>query len=141
MNSESGYNYRKEAQIPVITADVIINIEGGIVMVKRKNPPSGWALPGGFVEKGETLEEAARREMKEETGLELTGLRQFHAYSDPRRDPRFHTVTVVFTARGKGDIKSGSDAAEACIFGLDELPEKIAFDHRDIISDFKEARY
>jgi 8-oxo-dGTP diphosphatase len=93
------------------------------------------------VEKGETLEEAARREMKEETGLDLAQLSQFHAYSDPGRDPRFHTVTVVFIARGKGELKSGSDAADARIFSLDNLPEKIAFDHRVIIRDFKEGKY
>ncbi|MDA3793140.1 MAG: NUDIX hydrolase [Elusimicrobia bacterium] len=146
MSFEADYNYRKTLKIPVLTVDVIIR-EGndragnGIVLVSRKFPPLGWALPGGFVEKGELLEDAARREMKEETGLKLRELKQFHSYSDPQRDPRFHTVSVVFTAKSSGSLRSGSDAVEAKFFNLGDLPQKIVFDHRNIISDFKEGVY
>lgn len=105
-------------------------------MVERKYPPKGWALPGGTVEIGETVEQAVRREMKEETNLELENLKQFHVYSDPARDPRCHTVSLVFTADGKGELKGGSDAKVAKVFKLEELPEEIPFDHRKIITDY-----
>ncbi len=141
MSFKVNYKYRKKAGIPVLSVDVIISINDGIVMVNRIFPPEGWALPGGFVEKNETLEAAARREMKEETGLDLENIRQFHAYSDPKRDSRFHTVSVVFTAKGAGKIKAGSDAGAADIFKLNGLPQTIAFDHRKIISDFKKGEY
>ena len=106
------------------------------MLVERRYPPAGWALPGGFVEIGETVEQAVRREMKEETGLELEGLKQFRVYSDPKRDPRVHTVSVVFTADGIGVLQGGSDAKVAKVFKLDELPEEICFDHREIIEDY-----
>jgi len=106
------------------------------VLIQRKYPPAGWALPGGFVEIGETVEQAVKREMREETGLELENLKQFHVYSDPKRDPRFHTVSVVFTADGKGVLRGGSDAKKAKVFKLDALPEEIPFDHRTIIEDY-----
>lgn len=106
------------------------------MLIERRYPPSGWALPGGFVEIGETVEHAVRREMKEETGLELANLAQFRVYSDPKRDPRFHTVSVVFTADGKGMLRGGSDAKVAKVFQLDALPEEICFDHREIIEDY-----
>ncbi len=126
---------------PFPTADLIIEYNRGIVLIKRKNPPEGWALPGGFVEYGESLEAAAVREAKEETGLDVELLRQFHAYSDPKRDPRHHTITIVFIATAKGKASAGDDAKEIGVFSKDTLPEQIAFDHRDIINDYYSGRY
>lgn len=126
---------------PIPTVDVIIEYEGNIVLIKRKNPPEGWALPGGFVDYGETLESAAVREAKEETGLDVELLRQFHTYSDPKRDPRHHTITTVFIARAKGKATAGDNAKEIGIFNKDTLPEQIAFDHRDILNDYFTGRY
>ncbi len=126
---------------PFPTADLIIEYNRGIVLIKRKNPPEGWALPGGFVEYGESLEAAAVREAKEETGLDIELLRQFHAYSDPKRDPRHHTITIVFIATAKGKASAGDDAKEIGVFSKDTLPEQIAFDHRDIINDYYSGRY
>ncbi len=126
---------------PLLTVDVLIEMPGeGIVLIERKNPPLGWAIPGGFVDYGESLEAAAIREAGEETGLELEELRQFHSYSDPQRDPRGHTVSVVFSARGKGVPKAGDDARNLKIFPLHKLPEKLAFDHAVILSDYLERR-
>jgi 8-oxo-dGTP diphosphatase len=127
---------------PLLTVDIIIEMEGrpgSIVLVSRKNEPKGWALPGGFVDYGETVETAAAREAKEETGLDVELPRQFRAYSDPSRDPRGHTVSVVFTARASGTPKGGDDARIARVFDLKSLPEDIAFDHRIIIEDYLEA--
>lgn len=122
---------------PLLTVDIIIRIPGrGIVMIERKNPPYGWALPGGFVDYGESLEAAALREAKEETGLDLEELSQFRAYSDPERDPRHHTVTMVFSAIGKGTPVAADDAVKIETFHPERLPDKIAFDHAGIISDF-----
>jgi len=126
---------------PFPTADLIIEYNRGIVLIKRKHPPEGWALPGGFVEYGESLEAAAVREAKEETGLDVELLRQFHAYSDPKRDPRHHTITIVFLAKAKGNAVAGDDAKEIGVFSKDTLPEQIAFDHRDIINDYYSGRY
>jgi len=123
---------------PKLTVDIIIDNGSGIVLVKRKNPPLGWALPGGFVDYGETLEEAALREAAEETGLRLDNLRQFRAYSDPSRDQRFHTVSMVFTASASGVPKGGDDAAEARYFPRDALPD-LAFDHAVILNDYFRA--
>jgi ADP-ribose pyrophosphatase YjhB (NUDIX family) len=129
-----------EFPFPVCTVDVIIEIGGSIVLISRKYPPYGWALPGGFVEKGESLEQAALREASEETGLVLSDLRQFRAYSEPDRDSRFHSVSVVFTAVSDGVPEAASDAKETGVFGFGELPEDIAFDHRKIIADFIRTR-
>ncbi len=127
---------------PVPTVDIIIETPEGIVLVERKNPPHGWALPGGFVDYGETLEEAAVREAKEETGLDVKLERQFHAYSDPKRDPRHHTITVVFVAKATGTPKGGDDAKRAVAFPKDRLPlEQMAFDHADILRDYLSGRY
>lgn len=126
---------------PIPTVDIIIEYIKGIVLIKRKNPPEGWALPGGFVDYGESLEAAAAREAKEETGLEVELVRQFHTYSDPKRDPRHHTITTVFIAKAKGKAVAGDDAQEIGIFRKDNLPEQIVFDHRDIINDYFTGRY
>ncbi len=130
---------------PVPTVDIIIETEHeertGIVLIKRKNPPFGWAIPGGFVDYGETLEQAAVREALEETSLHVELVRQFHTYSDPSRDPRLHTITTVYTARAKGNPVGMDDADEARIFSRDTLPEQMAFDHAAILEDFFTAKY
>ncbi|MBN2468561.1 MAG: NUDIX hydrolase [Deltaproteobacteria bacterium] len=126
-----------EYQNPIPTVDVIIEIENqGIVLIKRKHYPHGWALPGGFVDYGETLERAAVREAQEETSLTVELLRQFHVYSDPRRDPRHHTITVVFIARAEGIPHAADDAEDVGIFTRESLPHSIAFDHADILNDY-----
>ena len=125
-----------ELKTPYVTVDIIIRYEGGIVLVERKNEPAGWALPGGFVDVGESLEEAAVREAWEETSLDVALIEQFHAYSKPDRDPRFHTVTMVFIGTGAGELKGRDDARRADIFTAEHLPDKIAFDHRRIINDY-----
>jgi len=122
---------------PFPTVDIIIRLDGKIVLIERKNEPKGWALPGGFVDYGESLETAAVREAAEETGLELIGLRQFGAYSDPERDPRQHNISFVFTAEGRGEPRGGDDAARARLFSLDELPSPLCFDHEKILDDYR----
>lgn len=114
---------------PIPTVDIIIHHNGGIILIERRNEPRGWALPGGFVDYGESLEVAALREAREETGLELSELRQFRAYSDPSRDPRQHNISIVFIATGTGRLEAGDDAAGARIFPLDALPAPLCFDH------------
>jgi len=132
----------REVRAPLLTVDIIIELEGrGVVLINRKNPPFGWALPGGFVDYGETLEEAAVREALEETSLQVELTRQFHAYSDPNRDPRGHTVAVVFIARASGEPKAADDAQEAGIFQADALPSPLAFDHRQILTDYFSHTY
>jgi ADP-ribose pyrophosphatase YjhB (NUDIX family) len=126
---------------PIPTVDIIIELKGGVVLIKRKNPPDGWALPGGFVDYGETLEYAAAREAKEETGLDIKLIRQFHTYSDPRRDPRHHTITTVYVAKAQGAAIAGDDAKEAGVFQKEALPDKIAFDHKEILNDYFSRRY
>jgi ADP-ribose pyrophosphatase YjhB (NUDIX family) len=126
---------------PLPTVDIIIRCVDGILLIKRKNPPFGWALPGGFVDYGESLEEAAVREAREETGLAVTLMRQFHTYSDPSRDSRQHTISTVFCAEGSGRAKAGDDAADLAIFREGNLPDTIAFDHRQILNDYFSGRY
>lgn len=123
---------------PYLTVDIIFEIGNGILLIERKNEPHGWALPGGFVDYGETVENAAKREAKEETNLDAANLHLFGVYSDPARDPRFHTVSVVFlaTARGEDRILAGDDAMNAKVFTEEELPENIVFDHKKIIKDY-----
>lgn len=128
-------------QNPVPTADIIIETAGGIVLVRRKNEPLGWALPGGFVDPGESVPAAARREAKEETGLDIELTELLGVYSDPKRDPRgIYTVGVVYIARAEGTPKGGDDAAEARVFPLNALPEGIVFDHPKIIADYRRLR-
>lgn len=130
---------------PFPTVDIIIETETslkkGIVLIKRKNPPYGWAIPGGFVDYGESLEQAAVREAEEETSLKVDLIRQFHTYSDPERDPRQHTISTVFIASASGEPYGQDDAAEAAVFTEKEIPYKMAFDHRSILEDYFNNRY
>lgn len=129
---------------PVPTVDILVIVPGtngakpGVVLIERNNPPYGWAIPGGFVDYGESVEQAAIRELKEETSLDgvLTGL--LGVYSDPARDARMHTLSVAFTASVSNieELSAGDDAGNARIFPLNELPE-MAFDHALILNDLK----
>lgn len=121
---------------PVPTVDIIIETDGGIVLIKRGNSPYGWALPGGYVDYGESLEDAARREASEETSLEITGLRLLGCYSDPARDSRQHNISTVFVATGCGTLRAGDDAAAAAVFSTSALPTPLCFDHEQIINDY-----
>ena len=126
---------------PYVTTDIIIEVTGGIILIERTNPPFGLALPGGFVDRGESLETAARREAKEETNMDLEDLRQFHTYSDPARDPRVYTVTTVFTAKGIGQPRAGDDAKGLKVVPLSGLRQLIyAFDHASVIDDYLRSR-
>ncbi len=126
----------KKYRNPLTTVDIIIETENGIVLVERANPPHGWALPGGFVDYGESLEDAARREAEEETTLGVKLVEQFHSYSAPDRDPRHHTVTTVFIAKAEGVPEGADDAKRARVFSKDTVPEAMAFDHGKILSDY-----
>lgn len=122
---------------PFTTADVIIEVPGGIVLIERSNPPFGYALPGGFIDTGESLEKCAEREAKEETGLSVYALRQFHTYSEPGRDPRFHSINTVFVGKSNGRPKAGSDAASVRVVKPKDLKKvKFAFDHDRILADY-----
>jgi 8-oxo-dGTP diphosphatase len=127
---------QQERKNPLPTIDIIIEIDAGIVLIERKNPPHGWALPGGFVDYGESLEQAALREAKEETSLDVKLVEQFHSYSDPRRDPRHHTISTVFIATAKGTPRAEDDAKAVAIFREGDLPAQIVFDHRQILIDY-----
>jgi 8-oxo-dGTP diphosphatase len=121
---------------PSPTVDVVILLPGDrVVLVRRKHPPPGWALPGGFVDAGETLEAAAVREAREETGLEVRLTDLVYVYSDPRRDPRRHTLSAVFLGRADGEPVGADDADEARGFRWDALPSPLAFDHAEILAD------
>ncbi|MDD5195198.1 MAG: NUDIX domain-containing protein, partial [Candidatus Omnitrophica bacterium] len=122
-----GHMFKKLSEGPFLTVDGIIEYKNGIVIIERRNPPFGWALPGGFVDYAETVEKAVVREVKEETNLDFVDFKQFGVYSDPKRDPRFHTVGVVFTGKGKGKLRAGDDAKSAKIVSVNSLPETIAF--------------
>lgn len=122
---------------PFIGVDCIIQVGGQLVLIRRRNPPIGWALPGGLVDCGETVEAAVRREMQEETGLSLDDLRLFGVYSEPERDPRFDCISIVFTARGVGELRAGDDAGAARLFDLDEVSSvQLVFDHKRILADY-----
>ena len=122
---------------PVPTVDCVIELSGErVVLIRRKNPPLGWALPGGFVDEGERLDVAAVREVKEETGLDVELVEQFFTYSDPSRDPRRHTLSTVFIGRAQGEPQGADDAAEARAFPVDALPRELCFDHGTILADY-----
>ena len=121
---------------PFPTVDIIIEINGGIVLIERKNEPLGWALPGGFVDYGESLEQAAVREAGEETSLEVSNLRLLGCYSDPARDPRLHAISTVFVATGEGTPRAADDAANLAIFPLNAIPAQLCFDHGKILADY-----
>lgn len=128
-----------EPRNPIPTVDIIIEIDDKIVLIERKNPPYGWALPGGFVDYGESFETAAAREAREETGLDVENLLQFHTYSSPGRDERFHTSSTVFIGQAEGIPKAGDDAGKAALFTKGSLPE-LAFDHGEILADYYAAK-
>jgi 8-oxo-dGTP diphosphatase len=126
-----------EFRNPKPTVDCIIELPGDrIVLIRRANPPIGWALPGGFVDEGEPLDKAAVREVHEETGMDVTLEEQFFTYSDPKRDPRQHTLSTVFIGHAQGEPKGSDDAAEAKAFKVDALPKDLCFDHGTILSDY-----
>jgi 8-oxo-dGTP diphosphatase len=126
----------RERKNPLPTVDILIEIGGGIVLIERKNPPHGWAIPGGFVDYGESQEQAAVREAKEETSLDVKLVEQFRTYSDPGRDPRHHTISTVFIATAEGTPVGEDDAKSAKIFREDNLPGSIVFDHARILGDY-----
>jgi ADP-ribose pyrophosphatase YjhB (NUDIX family) len=136
---------RKVHRNPVPTVDIIIEItradgKTGIVLIERKNPPYGWALPGGFVDYGESLEHAAEREAREETSLEIRLKGQMHTYSDPQRDPRQHTISTVYAAESEGNPEARDDAKEIGVFTEEEISFPLAFDHRKILDDYFRRR-
>lgn len=142
---QCGYPIKKFLN-PTPTVDILIECETsrgerGIVLIYRKNPPIAWAIPGGYVDYGESLEEAAVREAREETSLEVTLVRQFHTYSDPKRDPRQHNITTVYLTTAQGDPKASDDAQEVGLFTRGSLPSELAFDHRQILEEYFENRY
>ena len=130
---------------PVPTVDIIIELidqpNRPIILIERKNPPYGWALPGGFVDYGETVEESAYREAAEEVSLSVKLIKQFYVYSDPHRDQRQHTISIVFIATAIGQPKAADDAKNIGIFDLWELPKNLCFDHDKILEDYLNYRY
>ncbi|HEY9072539.1 MAG TPA: NUDIX hydrolase [Desulfobaccales bacterium] len=135
-----GYVLRRHRN-PVPTVDIIIEIpDQGMILIQRARPPLGWALPGGFVDYGESLETAARREAREETSLEVVLLGQLHTYSDPQRDPRQHNITTVFVAQAHGTPQAADDARSLAIFRPEDLPRALAFDHGQILADYLKVR-
>jgi 8-oxo-dGTP diphosphatase len=125
---------------PALTTDIIIELKDRtdvpIVLIRRKNPPHGWALPGGFVDVGETLEQAAVREAGEETALLVRLKLLLGCYSDPARDPRHHTASVVYVAEAEGELRAQDDAAGVAMFSPEALPSPLVFDHARILSDY-----
>ena len=126
-----------EYRNPKPTVDVIVECDEGIVLIWRKNPPIGWALPGGFVDEWEPVEQAAVREVQEETGLHVRLSELLYVYSDPSRDPRQHTITVAFIGQATGTPVAADDATRAEIFPIDRLPSPMVFDHAKIIEDYR----
>ena len=129
---------------PLLAADTIIELtdfpDRPIVLIERANPPYGWAIPGGFVDVGEIVEQAAVREAKEEVCLDVSLTALLGIYSDPSRDDRGHTVTAVYVAEAQGSPKAADDAKNCRIFSLDALPEPLAFDHAQVLADYKKFR-
>lgn len=125
---------------PVPTVDIIIETPGGVVLIERRNEPHGWAIPGGFVDYGESVSEAAVREAKEETRLDVTLTEQFFLYSHPSRDPRLHTVSTVFLGTAQGEPQAADDAKGVGLFKEQSLPEDLVFDHAQILADYFEYR-
>lgn len=129
---------------PLLAADIVIELidKPGrpIVLIERKNEPFGWAIPGGFVDVGETVEDAARREMQEEVGLKVTITGLLGVYSRPDRDPRGHTVTVIYTGEATGEPVAADDAADVGIFTPEDLPQPLAFDHAEVLADYFSLR-
>lgn len=125
---------------PAPTVDIIIELidqpQRPIVLIERKNPPHGWAIPGGFVDYGESVQTAAIREAKEETRLQVELTEQFHVYSEPDRDPRQHTLSVVLLATATGKPQAADDAKEVGVFELWQIPVLLCFDHDKIIKDY-----
>ena len=126
----------RDARHPLPTVDVVIEIGDRIVLIRRRNPPHGWALPGGFIDAGERVGDAARREAREETALEVELTDVLGVYSDPTRDPRGPTISTVFIGRATGVPQAGDDAAGVALFGADDLPTPLAFDHAQILADY-----
>jgi len=129
----------REYRNPIPAVDCLIELDGRpgtLVFIERKNEPKGFALPGGFVDEGEWIADAAVREAKEETGLDIEIVELFHVYSDPSRDPRKHTVSTSFIARASGIPKGGDDAARCIVSSPDALPGPLVFDHATIVSDY-----
>lgn len=125
---------------PIPTVDIIIEFDHKIVLIKRKNIPHGWAIPGGFVDYAESVEQAAIREAKEETNMEVELTHLLGVYSDPGRDPRMHTISTVFVAKGTGNLQAADDAVKAELFDETNLPSPLVFDHKKIIKDYFEYK-
>lgn len=130
---------------PAPTVDIIVELidrpHRPIILIERKNPPNGWAIPGGFVDYGEAVETAARREAQEEISLQVELLEQFYVYSDPDRDPRKHTLSIVFIATATGEPKAADDAKAIAIFDEWNLPNNLCFDHNKILKDYWHYRH
>ncbi len=131
----------KKHKYPIPTVDIIIEIkrrngQEGIILIKRKNPPHGLGLGGGFVDVGDSLEEAAVREATDVTSLDIKLKNQFHTYSDPKRDPRKHTISTVYVAAAQGKPKAQDDAQDIGIFTKEEINFPLAFDHKKILADY-----
>jgi ADP-ribose pyrophosphatase YjhB (NUDIX family) len=121
---------------PRATVDVIVEVDGGIALIRRRNPPPGWAIPGGFIDYGERAEDAARREMREELGVDVDLVALLGVYSDPARDPRGHTISTVYVGRASGTPHAGDDAADVAVFRRETVPAPLAFDHARILEDY-----
>lgn len=130
----------KQYKNPLPTVDVIIELPEGIVLIERQNEPFGWAIPGGFVDYGESLEDAAVRESLEETSLRTAQLRLLGCYSDPARDARSHNISTVYVATATGTPKAGDDTANLAVFSIDSLPQPLCFDHAKILSDYRKRK-